>query len=106
MQEEGITTVRLMARPGRIASPGQLMGLLSSLDAGICSACGKIRMLTDPTTRMAGAAFDLPEDQAERLLAMHEQLTEQDLTVRVHSHSSFYACRFATRAVFTNTCCK
>lgn len=51
-QEEGLVTVRVMSRPGRITQPGHVMTIIRNVVGQVAAdAVGRIRMLVDPKTQ-------------------------------------------------------
>ncbi|KAL6784682.1 hypothetical protein ACKKBG_A02765 [Auxenochlorella protothecoides x Auxenochlorella symbiontica] len=82
-QEEGLVTLRLSGRRGRISRPAQVSAVVGGLaDAaapgGARVALGRIRMLPalSAEEREEGAAFDVPAAAAPALLAAAEASTD------------------------------
>lgn len=79
-QETGFITLRVMSRPGRITMAGHIMTIVRNLLGEEASGrVGRIRLLQDQGQE--GAAFDLPQETAQELLAMSEELTKRKFTI-------------------------
>jgi ATP-dependent RNA helicase DDX21 len=79
--EEGMTTLQLMTKPGRIERPGAVAAIVSRLlsDPDKASHIGRIRMVE--ADGLQGAVFDVPNDLAKEIMQSTEELTKRDVTL-------------------------
>lgn len=80
-QEEGVMTLRLMGKPGRLGSPGSVIACIGTVQSNAGDVVGRIRMLRDGGKE--GAAFDVPSSASAQILAHAGLLASQGLTLDV-----------------------
>ncbi|KAL0035597.1 hypothetical protein WJX79_001244 [Trebouxia sp. C0005] len=79
-QEPGVVTLKVMSRPGRITMAGHIMTIVRNiLGEEAAGGVGKIRMLSENGEE--GAAFDLPEASAEKMLEQAGELIQRKFTL-------------------------
>lgn len=79
-QEPGVVTLKVMSRPGRITMAGHIMTIVRNiLGEEAAGGVGKIRMLSENGEE--GAAFDLPEASAEKMLEQAGELVQRKFTL-------------------------
>ncbi|EIE18444.1 DEAD-domain-containing protein [Coccomyxa subellipsoidea C-169] len=77
-QEVGLVTMRVMSRPGRITLPGHVMTIVRNvIGADGVTGLGRVRLLQDDRAGMEGAAFDVPQEIADKMMENVEELTKR-----------------------------
>ncbi|KAK9839323.1 hypothetical protein WJX81_008091 [Elliptochloris bilobata] len=81
-QELGAVTVRVLSRPGRITQAGHVMTIVRNVaGAGAADEVGRIRLMQDKKTGQEGAAFDLSEEAAEKMMENISELETRGFTL-------------------------
>ncbi|EFN52705.1 hypothetical protein CHLNCDRAFT_36787, partial [Chlorella variabilis] len=82
--EEGIQTLQMMSKPGRITRPAHVSGIVGKLLEGTAfnaGAVGRIRMLEEEG--QCGAAFDVPMDLGREIMARVDELHKRGVSLTV-----------------------
>ncbi|KAL4420664.1 hypothetical protein ABPG75_010320 [Micractinium tetrahymenae] len=80
--EEGVQTLMMMSKPGRIARPAHVSAIVGKLLEGTKfgpQAVGRIRMIEQKED--AGAAFDVPIEVGKELMARVEELHKRGVSL-------------------------
>jgi len=80
-QQEGMQTLRVLARPGVLDAPGRVLGILGRTIPNVGDLVGRIRMLSHEGKE--GAAFDIPADASRQFLDCAAQLAAGGITLDI-----------------------